>query len=70
MGLFNAASSAGRIVGPAVSGPVYFNIGVSAPFIGSAVLTAVGALLLSRAHARPVAAAAEGEPPPPGEAIG
>jgi MFS family permease len=56
MGLFNAASSAGRIVGPAVSGPVYFNIGVSAPFIGSAVLTAIGALLLSRAHARPVTA--------------
>ena len=74
MGLFNAASSAGRIVGPAVSGPVYFNVGVSAPFIGSAVLTAIGALLLSRAHARPAAAAAADDappaPPPPGDAIG
>ena len=71
MGLFNAASSAGRIVGPAVSGPVYFNIGAAAPFIGSAVLTAIGALLLSRAHARPVAAGGEAQvPPPPGDAIG
>jgi len=74
MGLFNAASSAGRIVGPAVSGPVYFNVGVSAPFIGSAVLTAIGALLLSRAHAHPVAAGEDGDAPPrtppPGDAIG
>ncbi len=71
MGLFNAASSAGRIVGPAVSGPVYFNIGASAPFIGSAVLTAIGALLLSRAHAHPVSAGDDAPaPPPPGDAIG
>jgi MFS family permease len=72
MGLFNAASSAGRIVGPAVSGPIYFNVGPSAPFIGSALLTALGALLLSRAHARPIAAdgAAPPTPPPPGDAIG
>jgi MFS family permease len=73
MGLFNAASSAGRIVGPAVSGPVYFNVGVSAPFVGAAVLTAIGAVLLSRAHARPVATpagAAAPPAPPPGDPIG
>lgn len=73
MGLFNAASSAGRIVGPALSGPLYFNVGASAPFIGSAVLAAIGALLLSRAQARPVDAgedAAPSAPPPPGDAIG
>ncbi len=73
MGLFNAASSAGRIVGPAVSGPVYFTVGVSAPFVGAAVLTAIGALLLSRAPARPLADGASGDappaPPPPGDAI-
>jgi MFS transporter, DHA1 family, tetracycline resistance protein len=75
MGLFNAASSAGRIVGPAVSGPVYFNVGVAAPFVGSAVLTAIGALLLSRAHApTATAVAVTGDdappaPPPPGDAI-
>jgi MFS family permease len=72
MGLFNAASSAGRIVGPAVSGPVYFNVGVAAPFVGSAVLTAIGALLLSRAHAPPAKAVASEEAPPaappPGDA--
>ncbi len=74
MGLFNAASSAGRILGPAVSGPVYFNVGASAPFIGSAVLTAIGALLLSRAHARPVAAGTDPEAqaaaPPPVDPLG
>lgn len=67
MGLFNAASSAGRIVGPALSGPVYFNLGAAAPFIGSAVMTALGALLLGRAHARP---AAPSQAAPPGDAIG
>jgi DHA1 family tetracycline resistance protein-like MFS transporter len=54
MGIFNASSSAGRIVGPAVSGPVYFSFGPAAPFIASAVLTVIGAFFLSRAHARPV----------------
>ena len=54
MGIFNASSSAGRIVGPAVSGPVYFSFGPAAPCIASAVLTVIGAFFLSRAHARPV----------------
>lgn len=48
MGLFNASSSAGRIVGPALSGPVYFNLGPAAPFVMSAVLALLGALFLSR----------------------
>lgn len=48
MGLFNASSSAGRIVGPALSGPVYFNLGPAAPFVMSAVLAMLGALFLSR----------------------
>ncbi len=50
MGAFNAASSAGRIVGPAMSGPLYFSINHSAPFVASAVLGSVGALLLLRSH--------------------
>ncbi|MCC6171322.1 MAG: MFS transporter, partial [Gammaproteobacteria bacterium] len=70
MGLFNAASSAGRIIGPAVSGPIYFNVGAAAPFVVSAVRTAVGALLLRRARARANAAAAPDAAPPPGGAIG
>jgi MFS family permease len=53
MGMFNASSSAGRIVGPALSGPIYFKLGPAAPFIVSALLTAVGAVLLSRAHDKP-----------------
>lgn len=54
MGAFNAASSAGRIVGPAMSGPVYFNVGHSAPFVLSAAMTAIAGVLLIRAHgARP-----------------
>jgi MFS family permease len=57
MGAFNAASSGGRIVGPAVSGPLYFSFGAAAPFVVAAVLTLLGGLLLFRAHARPVAAA-------------
>ncbi|MCU0758267.1 MAG: MFS transporter [Steroidobacteraceae bacterium] len=70
MGLFNAASSAGRIVGPAVSGPVYFSVGASAPFVGAAVLAGFGALLLSRARARPVPDPAAAASPPPGDPIG
>ena len=57
MGAFNAASSGGRIVGPAVSGPLYFTFGAAAPFVVAAVLTLLGGALLFRAHARPVAAA-------------
>jgi DHA1 family tetracycline resistance protein-like MFS transporter len=48
MGLFNASSSAGRIVGPALSGPVYFKLGPAAPFLLSAALTVGGALLMAR----------------------
>jgi DHA1 family tetracycline resistance protein-like MFS transporter len=54
MGAFNSASSAGRIIGPAVSGPLYFNFGAAAPFLFAAMLTVIGGALLSRAHARPV----------------
>ncbi|MBU6378016.1 MAG: MFS transporter [Gammaproteobacteria bacterium] len=53
MGMFNASSSAGRIVGPALSGPIYFKLGPAAPFLLSAVLAVIGAVLLSRARARP-----------------
>jgi len=53
MGMFNASSSAGRIIGPAIAGPIYFNVGSSAPFWISAVIAALGAIFLSRAHARP-----------------
>jgi MFS family permease len=65
MGAFNSASSAGRIVGPGVSGPLYFSLGPPAPFVVGAALTLVGCLLLSRAHDRPGdAAATTGEAPP------
>jgi MFS transporter, DHA1 family, tetracycline resistance protein len=46
MGTFNASSSAGRIIGPALSGPVYFKLGPAAPFVLSAALTLIGILLL------------------------
>lgn len=48
MGLYNASSSAGRIIGPALSGPVYFKFGPAAPFLLSAALTVGGALLMAR----------------------
>lgn len=65
MGGFNAASSFGRVIGPAVSGPVYFSFGHAAPFVLSAVLTALGAALLLRAHGRrsEEAATPKAEPP-------
>lgn len=47
MGLYNASSSAGRIIGPALSGPVFFKFGPAAPFVLSAVLTVGGALLMA-----------------------
>jgi DHA1 family tetracycline resistance protein-like MFS transporter len=50
MGTFNSASSAGRIIGPAVSGPIYFSAGHAAPFLASALCTSVGVLLLARAR--------------------
>jgi MFS family permease len=52
MGMFNASSSAGRIVGPALSGPIYFKLGPAAPFVISALLAILGALFLSRVRAR------------------
>lgn len=62
MGAFNSASSAGRIVGPAVSGPLYFSLGHAAPYLFAALLTMIGGVLLLRAKPRP-AAAAPGAPP-------
>lgn len=54
MGAFNASSSAGRIIGPALSGPVYFKLGPAAPFVLSAALTLIGIVLLQlSARARP-----------------
>jgi DHA1 family tetracycline resistance protein-like MFS transporter len=58
MGLFNASSSAGRIIGPAVAGPIYFKLGPASPFVASAAFALLGAVLLSRAHARPAVAEA------------
>ena len=55
MGMFNASSSAGRIVGPAISGPIYFKLGPAAPFVLSALLTVLGVLMLSRARAKSAA---------------
>jgi len=55
MGMFNASSSAGRIVGPALSGPVYFKLGPAAPFVISAVLAVIGAVLLSRVRGKSAA---------------
>lgn len=52
MGMFNASSSAGRIVGPALSGPIYFKLGPAAPFVMSAALAVLGILFLSRARAK------------------
>lgn len=71
MGLFNAASSAGRIVGPAVSGPIYFNVGKAAPFVVAAVLVGIGAILLGRARAHPASGPpVGGAPSPPEDPIG
>jgi MFS family permease len=50
MGTFNSASSAGRIIGPAVSGPIYFSAGHAAPFLASALCTSIGVLLLACAR--------------------
>ena len=52
MGVFNASSSAGRILGPALSGPIYFKFGPAAPFVLSAMLTILGALLMARRERR------------------
>lgn len=52
MGVFNASSSAGRILGPALSGPIYFKFGPAAPFVLSAMLTVLAALLMTRRERR------------------
>jgi MFS family permease len=70
MGAFNSASSAGRILGPGVSGPLYFNLGPAAPFVVGAALTLVGCVLLSRAHARPAGAPSTPDAAPPPDAMG
>ncbi len=49
MGTYQAATSAGRIIGPAVAGPIYFKLSVSAPYLLSAALAVVGLVLLLRA---------------------
>jgi MFS transporter, DHA1 family, tetracycline resistance protein len=49
MGTYQAATSAGRIIGPAVAGPIYFKMSVSAPYLLSAALAVVGLILLLRA---------------------
>ena len=49
MGTYQAATSAGRIIGPAMAGPIYFKMSVSAPYLLSAALAVVGLLLLLRA---------------------
>lgn len=52
MGLFNAGSSAGRVLGPAYAGPVYEHLSWGAPYIVSAALTVLGGLLLLKARAQ------------------
>lgn len=48
MGYYQATGAAGRIVGPAIAGPLYFSLGHSAPYLLSAALVGMGALLLTR----------------------
>ncbi len=48
MGLFNAGSSAGRVLGPAYAGIASEYISNSAPFLISAMLTVAGWLILTR----------------------
>jgi len=48
LGLYNASGSAGRIIGPALSGPIYFSFGPGVPFALAAVLSAFAVVLLAR----------------------
>jgi MFS family permease len=48
MGMYQAASSAGRILGPAIAGPLYFAVAHAAPYVLSAALSIAGGLLLAR----------------------
>jgi MFS family permease len=54
LGVFNAGSSAGRVLGPAYAGEAYKSMSPAAPYLLSAVLTVIGGLLLLRARARKV----------------
>ena len=45
LGLYNASGSAGRIIGPALSGPIYFSFGPGVPFALAAVLSAFAVVL-------------------------
>ena len=49
MGTYQAATSAGRIIGPAVAGPIYFKMSIAAPYLLSAILALIGLALLLRA---------------------
>ncbi len=55
MGVFNAGSSAGRVLGPAYAGESYRHLGPGAPYLISAILTVVGGIFLLRARAQRVA---------------
>lgn len=57
MGAYQSASGAGRIFGPALSGPIYFSLGAAAPYVLSAVLSGIGALMLMRVPRHAPAAA-------------
>lgn len=65
MGAYQSASGAGRIFGPALSGPIYFNLGTAAPYAVSAVLAGIGAMLLLRVPRHPAPAAPAVPPVPP-----
>lgn len=58
MGVFNAGSSAGRVLGPAYAGESYRHLAPGAPFLISAILTVIGGLFLLRARTQRVARAA------------
>ena len=55
MGVFNAGSSAGRVLGPAYAGESYRHLAPGAPFMISAMLTVVGGMFLLRARTQRVA---------------
>ncbi len=50
LGAMQAASAAGRIVGPASSGAIYSGVGHSAPFVAAALLLLPVVWLLRRSH--------------------
>lgn len=66
MGAYQSASGLGRIIGPAVSGPVYFGIATAAPFLLSAALSAIGGILLARVPQRKASQPGAAGGPPAG----